>query len=724
MATGTEWSGVSSSNDLFGGDFFGDELMEMCSTMDEPPAESPGVSAAPLSLPPLAAEDDKSHPGLLIAMNAAAMDGGLSPFPVSSMTSVPSSDVDPPPPRPADDPRPPARPTVPAPAEATAPRALPPLPLPKAVPGAPGTAKRAAGAIVAPTAKGGPKKRKPAAVPRAKVAVTGGVKVALSPGLAHAAGAGGAVAGGAVARHAGRATSRPGGIAHGVKVKAPPTPAGVRRPPHGASLLSKKLAPVPSTVRSAAILKGKMPVGGISHQVVARPALVPSAATQRVATPPAAPPSAPAVAMLGKSPDLTSISHVTTASGSLRAKSEADFKDVATAAVSSLIQNASGTRTGAGTARTGIGTAKPPPSASAMPAIAAAAAPGERAVDVSTAHINALTSQNWITACNPVPAPEPSPTGSAAGEKAVLRNARRVALTQEERAKQNRDRNREHARNTRLRKKAYVEELKRTLTELVAQRDTADLDRRHEAQRNQEQREVRFRVMEEFLKIRGRNEPNASRWVAILEDGFAFSLPRTPFRRMADGGEPLANHADTAAGTPSLADQTLCGAAAVMEDSRYLAAYLQSIGGSAAAAGSSQVKIAYRCERTQFFMDGNVAFMDFDASTAGAVAKGTNAEAVFKGSMRASFSPASNKLISVHLQFDTAAFLQQVEAMRAASSAAAAANEADALLDSLQMPGVGVFTNNNDGVTPSTEPVSVSSDDGEFTDGSTALFNR
>ncbi|CAM9659726.1 unnamed protein product, partial [Discosporangium mesarthrocarpum] len=38
---------------------------------------------------------------------------------------------------------------------------------------------------------------------------------------------------------------------------------------------------------------------------------------------------------------------------------------------------------------------------------------------------------------------------------------KRAVLSKEERAKQNRDRNREHARNTRLRKKAFVEELKK-----------------------------------------------------------------------------------------------------------------------------------------------------------------------------------------------------------------------------------------------------------------------
>eukprot|EP00957_Ditylum_brightwellii_P182146 13877737-Ditylum_brightwellii.AAC.1 len=45
-------------------------------------------------------------------------------------------------------------------------------------------------------------------------------------------------------------------------------------------------------------------------------------------------------------------------------------------------------------------------------------------------------------------------------------------MTPEEKLKANRDRNREHARNTRLRKKAYLEKLKVTVDELCRERDT------------------------------------------------------------------------------------------------------------------------------------------------------------------------------------------------------------------------------------------------------------
>lgn len=84
-------------------------------------------------------------------------------------------------------------------------------------------------------------------------------------------------------------------------------------------------------------------------------------------------------------------------------------------------------------------------------------------------------------------------------------------------------------------------------------------------------------------------------------------------------------------------------------------------------------------------------------------------ELTLKGNMRAKFSPASNKLISAEITFDTgnvAAQLQLLDAPKTepelndcemdnfhvaaeAAAAQAAANEADALLDSLQMPQLG-----------------------------------
>eukprot|EP00578_Thalassiosira_sp_NH16_P029671 CAMPEP_0181076734 /NCGR_PEP_ID=MMETSP1071-20121207/576_1 /TAXON_ID=35127 /ORGANISM="Thalassiosira sp., Strain NH16" /LENGTH=813 /DNA_ID=CAMNT_0023157933 /DNA_START=722 /DNA_END=3163 /DNA_ORIENTATION=- len=803
--TNTEWDDIPTSSELFGGDFFGDELMEMYTadhglnlgdnsasviTTSSASASQQGaavahhnlhqhhpvgsteedaIMAAHAAATIAAADDDDAakHPGLLIAMNAAAMDGGLSPLGSDPEFVVPlaaPSDVDaaaatatalPPhpfaslPPAPATA-APPQQPSFPAPAAmpqpapvvaraaAPVPAAVTSAPVPPTTTTAPAVApaKRPAAAATVParvptkkyktttttTAAPPPAAVAPRALVHARLAPSGGIKVGVPP--LHAA-------------------ARPLGHVVSSSSSCVPRPAATKAPARPPPVAPIKKPAYQVGVRTAVVPRNSVG-GGINHQVVARPSAVASSSSVAVAAashrnlPPAS--SSSLVSAPSKPGAVPSASSVV--AGVKRAATEADFKDVASAAVSSLIQSASSTLKTATTA----GGVVPKPAA-AVPARthgdpAKGGGPAAQAgVDTSTAHINALTSQNWVTACNPVPPPEAQSASSSSSTAAVCdkaaRNARRATLTQEERAKQNRDRNREHARNTRLRKKAYVEELKRTLTELVAQRDAADLEKRHEAQRNREQREVRFRVMEEFLKLRGRNEPNAARWVAILEDGFAFTLPRTAFRRMVDAEKSVTdvNGTTSLGSSNSPYEQVLRGAAAVMEDSQHLSNFLQSVGGPASAA--TQVQMVYRCDRKRFFMDGNIAFMDFTAHTQGAVAKGAAREVVVRGSMKSSFSPASNKLITVDVTLDTASFVRQVEAAAGgdaavsarpspatADAAAAAAHEADALLDSLQMPQI--FVDKKDvavahaAAAAVAGPVSVSSDDGErSTDEST-----
>lgn len=701
--TNTEWDDIPTSSELFGGDFFGDELMEMY-TADHG-LNLGGASSAIISTSSSGGggghpdqDDESNHPGVLIAMNAAAMDGGLSPL-GSTPEFVPhmalsdgSSKL-------------PAYPTLTkAKKKKTKGGAASSSAEPTVASSSSVVVATAAAVAATSNTKGGKdlsnvsqgvvtRKRKGAAsqAPTATKKAAVVTRKAAANMAAAATTTKKVVAPSApkVSTRSSAAASQVSKTASGKASTVLPTPAatiaktgGVRAP---ASVLKKQpaaaTAAVPFAVSSA---------GGITHQV-ARPSAVPSSTVGTSTTQRIAPPATTTTTSRPTGYARTTVPVSST--GVKRAHSEADFKDVASAAVTSLIQNVSST--------TGP---KPIPKV------------GEKPVDVSTAHINALTSQNWVTACNPIPTPIVSAADAA--EKAA-RNARRATLTQEERAKQNRDRNREHARNTRLRKKAYVEELKRTLTELVARRDAADLEKRHEAQRNREQREVRFRVMEEFLKLRGRNELIDARWVAILEDGFVLTLPKTSFRKMVDVDTKASSSSSSkdndgendSSDTTHSSLQALRGAAQVMEDSAHLSAYLQTIGGSVSTEpGDAKIELTYKCDRKHFFMDGNIAFMDFTATTVGVVAKGASSEVVYKGQIRSSFSPASNKLISVDCTFDTASFIQQVEALSHASSskAAAAAHEADALLDSLQMPHFA------DKKEDEKAAISVSSDDGEI----------
>ena len=311
-------------------------------------------------------------------------------------------------------------------------------------------------------------------------------------------------------------------------------------------------------------------------------------------------------------------------------------------------------------------------------------------VDTSTAHIKALTGNNWVAAC----AGASLGVGSVSSDSEMKgmncnssqssnNRSKRPALTTDERAKQNRDRNREHARNTRLRKKAYVEELKHTLTELVTQRDMYDMEKRQSAQRELEQREVRFRVLEEFLKLRGRNETNFARWAAILEENSTFTLPNIDVKALQEG--KLASNVE----------QTYNGVAAVMGNSANFNNFLQTMYHRVGPA-----TFHHHCERKDFFMDGCNTVLEFTGNSIGPSSSSDVNKLTLRGLVRAKFSPLSNKLISATMTFDTSAIVTHIQ--RANSyivsnpcdtsydmlAAQVAANQADELLDSLQMPHI------------------------------------
>lgn len=346
-----------------------------------------------------------------------------------------------------------------------------------------------------------------------------------------------------------------------------------------------------------------------------------------------------------------------------RAATEADFKTVAQAAVSSLILS-----TKNGEAPAGKQDA------------------GDQDINTSTAHVKALTGSNWVAACQG-PATVTTAGAIATDAKSNTRS-KRQNLTADERARQNRDRNREHARNTRLRKKAYVEELKRTLTELVAQRDKADLEKRQSAQREVEQREVRFRVIEEFLKLRARNETNYASWAAILDSNFSLTLPATNFGAIVNGGHVVGANK----GPGAKLEMVFSGVHEVMNESNSFALFLQSLGSEPEPGRFAPVGFVYNCDRNNFFMDDSHAVLDWNAGTVGITKGILQSEVTMRGSVRASFCAASNKLLTASVMFDTGALLSQLQELMAIPSsryevdAQAVSHRADAILHSLQMP--------------------------------------
>lgn len=227
-----------------------------------------------------------------------------------------------------------------------------------------------------------------------------------------------------------------------------------------------------------------------------------------------------------------------------------------------------------------------------------------------------------VTEATKTAAASSTATTSATTQDEVTSSTTATATTgsgtvDEERAQQCRDRNRQHARNTRLRKKAYVEELKKNLQDLVEQRDATALEERQKGKILEQQREVRFQVMQDFLQLRGRNEGNPHRWAAIFEEGMTLTLPMTRFQSMV----PAASLSTT----PTA--QVLHGVTDIMTDSTFFASFLQSLGDNSTAtettddttATVSPVTFDYKCERANFLMDDIHAILNWTAKSSGAV---------------------------------------------------------------------------------------------------------
>ena len=103
-------------------------------------------------------------------------------------------------------------------------------------------------------------------------------------------------------------------------------------------------------------------------------------------------------------------------------------------------------------------------------------------------------------------------------------------LTPQEKARQNRDRNREHARSTRLRKKAYVQKLKELVEGLHAERTEEVRKRRVAIQLLSEVQGVRRDVVRSFLQYHSNFESDPRKWSTIIEDDFWLRQPVTPYR--------------------------------------------------------------------------------------------------------------------------------------------------------------------------------------------------
>jgi len=229
---------------------------------------------------------------------------------------------------------------------------------------------------------------------------------------------------------------------------------------------------------------------------------------------------------------------------------------------------------------------------------------------------------------------------------------KRKSLNADEKLQINRDRNREHAKNTRLRKKAYVVKLKNLVDELTVQRQNEELEHRSLGMRINETQMIRKNVVRLLLSYRSTNMRDREKWAVILDESFQLTLPITPYRSFPKHNIVNSSHVVT-------------GIDAVIADTASLALMAQSV-----CYGTPQWQAAIKCGqgcrlavsvgKEDRIAAGEWVMCRFSLRTEGSELVGALYGCVQHGMLQAHFN-SDNKLVAAEMTFDVMGFMQQLQ---------------------------------------------------------------
>jgi hypothetical protein len=155
-------------------------------------------------------------------------------------------------------------------------------------------------------------------------------------------------------------------------------------------------------------------------------------------------------------------------------------------------------------------------------------------------------------------------------DAAAQLSKKRKPMTADEKAKQSRDRNREHARNTRLRKKAYIQKLKELSDQLVHEKESYELERKAFAEVLYNNYFYHKNILFQFFSLRSENSRDRAQWETILAEEVVMVLPISLYQYFHKG------EVKSQPGNQQI--RVVVGIDAVMRDCQSLTCLLEMIG--------------------------------------------------------------------------------------------------------------------------------------------------
>jgi hypothetical protein len=256
-------------------------------------------------------------------------------------------------------------------------------------------------------------------------------------------------------------------------------------------------------------------------------------------------------------------------------------------------------------------------------------------------------------------------------------------MTADEKAKQSRDRNREHARNTRLRKKAYIQKLKELSDQLVHEKESYELERKAFAEVLYNNYFYHKNILFQFFSLRSENSRDRSQWETILAEEVVMVLPISLYQYFHKG------EVKSQPGNQQI--RVVVGIDAVMRDCQSLTCLLELIGSGTPAwnqvilsrgmvVDSMMVlppmnRMIYHFSKEDTLSAGNKVMSRFFASlespllthnsnsntTTGGVDTNTMKNIMVFGMVSCELNPQTKKIVSLEMIFDGMNCLQQLQ---------------------------------------------------------------
>ena len=221
-----------------------------------------------------------------------------------------------------------------------------------------------------------------------------------------------------------------------------------------------------------------------------------------------------------------------------------------------------------------------------------------------------------------------------------------------------RQRNREHARATRRRKKMYVECLKSQVADLLHKQQLMNSGAYGDLLESSggtaaQIATIRKAVIQTFLQYRTKDMLEQSRWRDLVETSFVLIQPRTPFRGENIGG--------------IVGNNRRCqGVQCLIQDTSSIAAMLDMISGRVCAqkpklpAKHCRIGLNYTVDSSDILLVGERLMCHWTLSTSGLLRAGFDSECIVDGMLKCSFN-TRHKLLEMEITYDAMAFTRQMQ---------------------------------------------------------------